>query len=61
MKNCRLNSKRLKKYLQSRYNMRIANKLMCMFDFATGNLDYTTFYKQLDDCLMFSGISQLPN
>jgi hypothetical protein len=38
--------KKLKKFLQDRYSLRVATKMVGLFDFALA-LDYRTFYKQL--------------
>lgn len=47
IRNCRVDKAKLKKYLQTRYSARIANKMVALFDFNMPLLDYRTFYKQL--------------
>ena len=57
VKHMRLSKVQLKRFLSTHYNVRIANKIIALFDFSTGNLSYTAFYKQLDEVMMGSGIS----
>ena len=42
---------KLKKYLQTRYSVKIANKMVALFDFNMP-LDYKTFYKQLMETII---------
>jgi hypothetical protein len=40
--------KKLKKFLQDRYSVRVATKMVALFDFSMP-LDYRAFYKQLTE------------
>lgn len=54
----RLTRWKLKKYLTRRYNGRLASKLISLFDM-TNNLNYNTFYQQVDQIFLSSGISSI--
>ena len=42
--------------MEKRYNKKIVNKVIALFDFSAGDLDYKNFYKQLDE-LLYTGIT----
>jgi hypothetical protein len=47
LKNCRVDVKRLKKYLQQRYSFRIAQRLVQLFEIPQVPVDFYLFYKIL--------------
>lgn len=55
--NHRLNKPKLKKYLQKRYNTKLANKLCILFDWKI-NHTYKTFYQAVDELFICNNVYQ---
>ena len=51
IRNLKVEKKKLRKYLSDRYSLRLATKMVSIFDFALA-LDYRAFYKQLFEHLI---------
>jgi hypothetical protein len=45
----------MKKYLLQRYSSRLTHKVLALFDFAIGQLDYNELYEQIDEYILGTG------